>query len=244
MTRADRAIRGTAGSAVAALAVIAGAVSYAHMRVLADQHGETGWRGHAFPLSVDGIEIVASLVLLADRRVGRRSGWLVWASLAAGTAASMAANVAVGASDPIGRVVAGWPAFALLLAIKLLSGLMDHHVAEPPSDLPSEVAKATGSVGPSDDLHRRGPSDGSARVGVGRPARTRGRSSAVTDLLPAALAVRDSVVADGGKFTRTVLADRLREQGHTVANARLTELLREVAAQPIGVTNNVGGDDR
>jgi len=243
MTRADRAIRGTAGSAVAALAVIAGAVSYAHMRVLADQHGEIGWRGHAFPLSVDGIEIVASLVLLADRRVGRRSGWLVWASLAAGTAASMAANVAVGASDPIGRVVAGWPAFALLLAIKLLSGLMDHHVAEPSADVPSEDAKAT-RVGPSDDLHRHGPSDRSSRARVGRPAWTSGRTSAVTDLLPAALAVRESVVADGGRFTRTVLADRLREQGHTVANARLTELLRDVAAQPFDAVAGTGGDER
>jgi hypothetical protein len=43
---------------------------------------------------VDGIEIVASLVLLADRRSGRRAGSLPWAALAAGTTASRAANVA------------------------------------------------------------------------------------------------------------------------------------------------------
>jgi hypothetical protein len=96
------------------------------MKILAERHGETGWRAHAFPLSVDGIEIVASLVLLADRRLGRRSGWLVWAALSAGTVASVAANVAVGATDSVGRVVAGWPAFALLVAIKLMSGLVDH----------------------------------------------------------------------------------------------------------------------
>jgi Protein of unknown function (DUF2637) len=61
---------------VAGLAGIAGAISYSHMRELAAAHGETGWQAYAFPLSVDGIETVASLVLLAHRRTGHRSGWL------------------------------------------------------------------------------------------------------------------------------------------------------------------------
>jgi Protein of unknown function (DUF2637) len=102
---------------VIGLAGIAGAISYSHMRELAVAHGETGWQGHAFPLSVDGIEIVASLVLLTDRRTGRRSGWLPWAALAAGTTSSLAANVAAAGADLIGRVVAGWPAFVLLVAV-------------------------------------------------------------------------------------------------------------------------------
>src|SRR6266516_1483758 len=95
------------------------------MHELAIQHGEAGWRGHAFPLSVDGIELTASLVLLAHRRAGTRAGVLPWAALIAGTGASLAANVAVGAVDLIGRAVAGWPAIALLVAIKLLAGLLD-----------------------------------------------------------------------------------------------------------------------
>lgn len=41
-------------------------ISCSHMRQLAAAHGDTGWHAHAFPLSVDGVEIVASLVLLAD----------------------------------------------------------------------------------------------------------------------------------------------------------------------------------
>jgi len=122
----DTCIRVTAGVTVVGLAGIAGAISYSHMRELAAAHGETGWQGHAFPLSVDGIEIVASLVLLADRRSGHRSGWLPWAALAAGTTASLAANVAAAGADLIGRVVAGWPAFALLVAVKLLSGMLEN----------------------------------------------------------------------------------------------------------------------
>src|SRR6266545_4835088 len=125
MSAADRAIRIGASATVVALAGIAGAISYSHMAELARLHGEIGWQAHAFPLSVDGIEIVASLVLLAHRRAGIRAGWLPWAALVAGTAASVAANVAVGASDPVGRLVAGWPAVALLVAIKLLAGLLD-----------------------------------------------------------------------------------------------------------------------
>src|SRR5437762_12881545 len=109
MSAVDKGIVGAAGTTVVGLAGVAGAISYSHMAELARLHGEVGWRAHAFPISVDGIEIVASLVLLAHRRARTRAGWLPWAALAAGTAASVAANVAVGASDPSGRVVAGWP---------------------------------------------------------------------------------------------------------------------------------------
>jgi uncharacterized protein DUF2637 len=101
--RADLAIRVAAGVTVAVLAGIAAAISYSHMRALAAAHGQTGWQAHTFPLSVDGIEIVASLVLLADRRTGRSSGWRPWAALAAGTAASLTANVAAAGADLVGR---------------------------------------------------------------------------------------------------------------------------------------------
>jgi hypothetical protein len=228
VSRADRAIRGTAGAAVAGLALIAGAVSYAHMKILAEQHGETGWRAHAFPLSVDGIEIVASLVLLADRRFGRRSGWLVWAALVAGTAASMAANVAVGATDPVGRVVAGWPAFALLVAIKLLSGLVDHPAGPSGTvSAPGTPHEVTADAGPpsADRWTSVRAADGSADAdGLG--------SDDLADLLPAARAVQASVAADGQRLTRAVLADRLRQQGISVSNARLSTLRQALVTAP------------
>src|SRR4051812_48883206 len=125
MSAVDRTIVGAAGATVVGLAGVTGAISYSHMAELARLHGETGWRSHAFPVSVDGIEVVASPVLLAHRRAVTRAGWLPWMALVAGTAASVAASVAVGASDPVGRVVAGWPAVALLVAIKLMAGLAD-----------------------------------------------------------------------------------------------------------------------
>src|SRR5215472_1329958 len=127
--RADKWIRRTAGVTVAGLAGIAGALSYSHMRQLAEAHGNAGWRAHTLPLSVDGVEIVASLVLLADRRTGRRSGWLPWAALLIGTAASLAANVATAQPGTVSRLIAGWPALALLIAVKLLSGMLEHRDA-------------------------------------------------------------------------------------------------------------------
>ena len=230
MSGADRAIRGAAGAAVVALAVIAGAVSYAHMKILAERHGETGWRAHAFPLSVDGIEIVASLVLLADRRVGRR--WLVWAALVAGTAANVAANVAVGA-----------PAFALLVATLLLSGLRDG----PAAPSPTVTASRTSDVAAADG----GPASGSRpRTSAGarddRADRDASRTAAnlddLGDLLPAARAVQASVAADGQRSTRAVLADRLRRQGVTVSNARLSALRRAWESAPAGQSASDGGE--
>ena len=77
------------------------------MRQLAEAYGNAGWHAHTLPLSVDGVEIVASLVLLADRRTGRRSGWLPWAALLVGTAASLAANVATADPGTVSRIIAG-----------------------------------------------------------------------------------------------------------------------------------------
>jgi hypothetical protein len=97
-------------------------VSY--MRQLAADYRQAGWHAQAFPLSIDGIEVVASLVLLADR-TGRRSGWLPGAALAIGTAGSLAANVATAGPVVISRVIVGWPAVALVIAVKLWSGILE-----------------------------------------------------------------------------------------------------------------------
>lgn len=51
----DRWVSRAAAATVAGLAGIADALS--HMRQLAQDHGQAGWHAHAFPLSVDGIEI-------------------------------------------------------------------------------------------------------------------------------------------------------------------------------------------
>ena len=120
-----------AQSTVAVLGLIAAAISYDHIRHLADTHAETGWAAYALPLTIDGIEIIATLALLTHRQ-HQASRRLAWAMLTAGTLASIAANIAAAPPDPIARAIAAWPAAAFAAAIKLLTTLLDPpHQAEP-----------------------------------------------------------------------------------------------------------------
>jgi hypothetical protein len=96
--RADRWIKRTTIGCVGMLALIAGTVSYLHMHLLVELHGQSGGVAVLTPLSVDGMIVAASTTLLADSRSGRRGGLLPWTLLVVGSAASLAANVAV--ADP------------------------------------------------------------------------------------------------------------------------------------------------
>jgi hypothetical protein len=119
---------------VVAVVVVGGValvMSYDHMRLLADQSGE-GWRAYLLPVSVDGLMIAASSVILARQRQRLAAGWLPWAALAAGVAASVAANIAQAGHDlsPMAvdhdrllmqaRVLAAWPPLAALAGVELL----------------------------------------------------------------------------------------------------------------------------
>ena len=195
--RADKWISRAATATVAGLAGIAGAISYSHMRQLAAAHGDTGWHAYAFPLSVDGVEIVASLVLLADRRAGRKSGWLPWAALTVGTAASLAANIATADTGAVSRIIAGWPAVALLIAVKLLSGILEHRAAadQPAAALPGHPDMPSG---PADPLATRPGSDGSR---ADRPGGT--VPGDIAALERAARAIRDELTGTAARSPGT-----------------------------------------
>ena len=117
---ADRSIKLTTTGCVAVLALIAGTGSYLHMHTLVALHGQPGWVAALTPLSVDGMIVAASTTLLADSRAGQRGGVLPWSLLVIGSAASLAANVAVAQPTAAGRVIAAWPSFALIGACELL----------------------------------------------------------------------------------------------------------------------------
>ncbi|WP_018801660.1 DUF2637 domain-containing protein [Salinispora arenicola] len=262
MSRVDTAIRAAAGATVVGLAGIAGAISYSHMAELAHAHGETGWRAHMFPLSVDGIEIVASLVLLADKRASRRSGWLPWAALTVGTAASLAANVAVGGSDWIGRAVAGWPALTLLVAVKLLFGLLEHPTSGRTTPAFAGPVPATGGDGPhavrpvpvvtdeqprtehhpgtvpdrmTDDADRADPhpTDTDAQEHDYQPAPV-STTADVSALVPAARTAQQTLTDAGKPLTRQALARQMRADGHAVSNARASVLVKLLSAETGG----------
>jgi hypothetical protein len=118
--RGDRWIRRTTTGCVAMLALIAATVSYLHMHMLVELHGQPGWVAALTPFSVDGMIVAASTSLLADSRSGNRGGFLPWALLVVGSVASLAANVAVAEPTAVGRVIAAWPSFALIGSYEML----------------------------------------------------------------------------------------------------------------------------
>ncbi|MFV0128994.1 DUF2637 domain-containing protein [Streptomyces sp. HMX112] len=106
--------------AVLVQAVIAGALSFAHLHDLAAAAGQTGWKAWAYPVSVDLLLVAAwrRLRTLGAAGASVRSAW-TWFTVA--LAASLGANVATAGLLDLGDVpdwlrilVAGWPAFAFL----------------------------------------------------------------------------------------------------------------------------------
>ena len=117
-------------AAVLLVATVAAVVSFAHMREVAARAGE-GWRAWLLPLSVDGLVVAASMVLLTRRRAGLPGGRLAWAALLGGVGASLAANIAAAEPTATARLVAAWPALAFAVAFELLLQQRRVPVVEP-----------------------------------------------------------------------------------------------------------------
>jgi hypothetical protein len=128
---AERWIRWTTTMSVLLLAAIAAVVSYRHMYELALAHGESAWTAALVPLSVDGMIVASSMSLLLRSRAGSSGGWLPWLLLAAGSLASLGANVAAAEPTVIGRLIAAWPSFALIGAYEMLMSQIRAHAAPP-----------------------------------------------------------------------------------------------------------------
>ncbi|TXL92109.1 DUF2637 domain-containing protein [Streptomyces sp. IB2014 016-6] len=131
--------------AVLIQAVIAGALSFAHLHDLAAAAGQDGWKAWAYPVSVD------LLLVAAWRRMrttaDNRAAW-VWFVIA--LTASLGANVATAGlldlndvPDWLRITVAGWPALAFL------GGTLLAHAPAPaamPADSPPDPAPAPAVV--------------------------------------------------------------------------------------------------
>ncbi|MEU0340054.1 DUF2637 domain-containing protein [Streptomyces bobili] len=124
--------------AVLVQAVIAGALSFAHLHDLAAAAGQDGWKAWAYPVSVD-------LLLVAAWRRLRSEGpsRLAWCWFLIALFASLGANVATAGfldlADPPALLrlgIAGWPALAFLGGT-LLAHSADHRTPTPPAPAPA-----------------------------------------------------------------------------------------------------------
>jgi hypothetical protein len=104
-----------------AVAGIAAWSSYLHMVHVALSFGERPEIAYAVPFSVDGMLVVASMAMVDDKASGRKVRRSARLAFVVGVAASVAANVAAAAPTAGARIVAGWPALALLLVVEILS---------------------------------------------------------------------------------------------------------------------------
>jgi hypothetical protein len=105
------------------VAGVAAYSSYEHQRHFAAVGGADPAGAKLWPLSVDGLLLLASIGLLrAGPHASRRTRTVLWAAFALGIAVSLAANIA--AAPVLGWqpvLVAGWPPVALRLAVELLA---------------------------------------------------------------------------------------------------------------------------
>nr|WP_241266973.1 DUF2637 domain-containing protein [Streptomyces scabichelini] len=104
------------------VASVAAYASYVHQRAFALQGGADAVSAALWPLSVDGLLLLATVGLLKPaQHAGGRARAVVWMAFLLGIAVSLAANIAAApalAWKPV--LVAGWPPVALLFSVELL----------------------------------------------------------------------------------------------------------------------------
>ncbi|GAA2476317.1 DUF2637 domain-containing protein [Streptomyces gobitricini] len=149
--------------AVLVQAVIAGALSFAHLHDLAAAAGQDGWKAWAYPISVD-------LLLVAAWRRLRSDGpsRLAWCWFLIALFASLGANVATAgfldlANPPawLRFGVAGWPALAFLGGT-----LLAHSPTQTPPDPTAEPEPELVETAPADSA----PTSEPASVEPSEPA--------------------------------------------------------------------------
>jgi hypothetical protein len=118
---ADRLIRGSTAAVVTAVAGFAAVVSYSHIYDLGHTHGQSGTAARLLPLSVDGLILAASLVMLHEARNKRPAPALSRFMLWLGIAATVGANVAYGSGyGLLGMVISAWPAIGFIGSVEMV----------------------------------------------------------------------------------------------------------------------------
>jgi Protein of unknown function (DUF2637) len=116
----SKSIRLATAVAVSSVAAFAAVISYDHIYDLARQHGGTVLAARLLPLSVDGLILAMSLVMLHEARHGDQAPALARCMLGLGVAATVAANVTYGvAFGVLGAIIWAWPAVAFVGAVEV-----------------------------------------------------------------------------------------------------------------------------
>jgi hypothetical protein len=144
-------------------AVIAAALSFAHIHDVAEAAGQGGWKAWAYPVSVD------VLLAVAWRLMRTRGGAAAWLWFLVAMAASLGANVATsGVMDltnpPVWLrvIVAGWPAVAFLGGTLLVHRNRAERTADEEEESSAETPQTPAEAPVNDPVNDgpAGPADG------------------------------------------------------------------------------------
>lgn len=120
-----RAPRAVGWLALAGVSLIAGIASYFHALAVVQAAGARPPVAYLVPALADLVILGASADLLAASRGGQPRPPLTMLALGVGVVVTLAMNVAAGSGHGLGgRLVAGWPALAFILALESLAGLV------------------------------------------------------------------------------------------------------------------------
>ncbi|WP_327025171.1 DUF2637 domain-containing protein [Micromonospora sp. NBC_01739] len=216
--------------AASAIAAIAAWISYHHMVGVVARYGETGTVPYLLPLSVDGLIIVASVSLVelaARRREAEREPLAVPAEAPpapspAERAAAAPAEPSPGTSGfppPDRRPLPERPPVDTDVDVDVDKSGLDEpaDTAERPErDHESDADEAGHDLGTGS--HDDDSSDDTDDADVDL-------APDLVPLLPAARAARDELIREGQTVSRDALARRIRQNGHSIRNSAVSELL-------------------
>jgi hypothetical protein len=209
------------------IASIAGAASFTHIHDTAAEHGQAGWMAWAIAVCIDLLAVMTAREIQRDMRAHRRCTWPVLV-LSIGAVLSLAANLAQAEPSPWGRIVAGTPAGAFLVAISMVERrARTNHAAQ---------LHESSRLDPYGPPRRGGVSDPAPTTAVGTAPRP-SLDPAQPDSASAGPVVPEALVG----FARKVAAEHLTRHGQPIDAAALRARLgvpRELAEQLHAHTNH------
>ncbi|MBW4704613.1 DUF2637 domain-containing protein [Micromonospora sp. RL09-050-HVF-A] len=223
-------------AAASTIAAIAAWISYHHMVGVVARYGETGTVPYLLPLSVDGLIIVASVSLVelaARRREADREPRAVTAETPPAPSPgqpveSTPVETAPGISGtgPTGRSPLSGPPSRDADADESAQGGTPDAAGHRDDDQEADGSETGADLDaePDDD----DPSD-ETDVDL---------APDLVPLLPAARAARDELTREGHTVSRDALARRLRQNGHSIRNSAVSQLLATLRQEtpPVNVT--------
>ena len=248
-----RALGAVRITSTAAIAGIAAWVSYGHMVEVVARYGETGTVPYLLPLSVDGLIVVASvsLIELAARRRDTASRAVSTAEPDAHTRSSTAPfgprPIPASTPPPIETYRAGPDSSGDVLRRRAQPGTaIGEPGARPPAGpttpqktAPLERPAYRHEVEPaaearhSDTAHssNRDSSPHTNEFAPDKPSSSE-LSADREPLLTAARTAREELIREGRPISRDALARRMRRNGHSIRNERVSELLAALRPEP------------